>query len=287
MCLNRVSRLLTSCLVVSSAIFNHLIMEFFSVWVLLTYRFWKNRYSWWPPAEAGYPHSLGCTSRPQAARDPQPQRSGRHGLSAGQRPPSLPSPPQSPGLRADFSGSRGKDKFPALATSPAGTDSLREVTAPARLRAPADSEANGDRHFEAPLRWGTTPTPHGSGAAPQGRRPGGSGASRRRDTERRCATRHSWGAGAAPPRPGRAPRRRERPRVLPEAGAAPRPVRQRRAAVAARAATWGRPPSPLLPAKGSGAPGGEGPRSLRKGRLNTEKKSNGERAFREIVRSKK
>lgn len=92
---------------------------------MLTYRFWKNRYSWWPPAEAGYPHSLSCTRGPQAARDRQPQRSRRHGLSAGQRSPSLPSPPQSPGLRADFSGSRGKGKFPALATSPAGTDSLR------------------------------------------------------------------------------------------------------------------------------------------------------------------
>lgn len=225
MWLNPVSPLLTSCLVVSSVIFNHLIMEIF---FFLTECRLPMDFGNAGTAGRRLHSALGLSSstRVAALHRRAPPRQPRT-TAAARRPPRPisggqvavpPLPAAIPGLRAGFSRSRGEDSFPAVVTSPASTGSRREATA---ISKPLCTEARTPR------------TPQSGGAAPQ------SLTWRARSLtplgrERRCVTTGLAGAAFPRPRPARALGRRDRPRVLLETGAPPSTVRHRRAAVAAR-----------------------------------------------------
>lgn len=209
MCLNPVSRLLTSCLVVSSVILNHLTTEII-FFPLFEYCFpidfgkigTAGRPLWRPS------HPQGPASPAQAGlRQPlAPHLSAAACQRATSRRP--PSPPRRNSRGWEQTSLRGRDELPAVATSRAGAGSLTEVTAPAPLRAPAGCKVNGEPPFRSP-----SPLRRNHHHHYHTRRRGGPAAWRERSLSPpgqggTARTRHSWGGGggaepcqAAPRRP--------------------------------------------------------------------------------------
>lgn len=131
--------------------FNHgEIYFFFPVWVLLPYRFWKNRHSWSSPAEAEYPQGPASPAQAGPRQPWVPHLSAAACQRATSRRPPLPSPPQSPGLRADFSA--GKRRAPGSSDEPCQRRLPHKGNSPcpAPLRAPAGCKVNGEPPFRSP-----------------------------------------------------------------------------------------------------------------------------------------
>lgn len=191
------------------------------------------------PSEAGYPHSLSTAlltalpPRPQAA--PVPAHRGW-----GHLPSRL-----NPRGAADFAGAK---PAPGDSDRPCQQRLAKEVTTPAPLWAPERiRKANGERHFEALLGWGATPTPAGGGRPRRAWRETAGSWAHLRDGAL------SVGTAEEPAQPARSPGRalgRQRPRTERRRGRCPAPE-------AARAGPSGRA-RPRAPGAGPGAREGWG-----------------------------